>query len=92
VVQPINVFVECVIVIIDIQVLLLIIDQRGCSIMSTCSQTCRVTHLTFDDARVVMYIHNGETKVCSESQMRSMISRGASKWSGDKVSYKGSWN
>jgi hypothetical protein len=54
VVQPIKIFVECVGVIMEIQVLLLIIDQRGVSIMSTYSLTRRVTHLTLDDARVVM--------------------------------------
>src|SRR5664279_4937799 len=50
----IKIFVECVGAIMGIQVPLMVIDQRGVSIMSACSRTRRVTHLTFVDARVVM--------------------------------------
>ena len=52
--KPIKIFVEYVGVIMGIQVLLLIIDQRGVSVMYACSRICRVTHLTFGDARVVL--------------------------------------
>lgn len=37
-----------------IQVPLMVIDRRVVSIMSACSQTCRVTHLTFGNARVAL--------------------------------------
>jgi hypothetical protein len=50
VVKPIKVFVECVGIIMDIQVPLLVIDWRGVSIMSIDSQTCRATHLTLNIA------------------------------------------
>src|SRR5664279_2030458 len=50
----IKIFVECVGAIMGIQVPLMVIDRRGVSIMSACSRTRRVTHLTFVDARVVM--------------------------------------
>src|SRR5664279_124738 len=87
----IKIFVECVGAIMGIQVPLMVIDQRGVSIMSACSRTRRVTHLTFVDARVVMgYFFGDETEGCSESQMGSRTSRGAPEWSGDKISYKAS--
>ena len=50
--KSIKIFVECVGVIKDIQVPLMIIDRIGVSIMSTYSRTRRVTHLRFVDARV----------------------------------------
>ena len=41
---------------------LLIIDRRGVSIMSAYSRTRRVTHLTFNNARVEMDFNDGETE------------------------------
>ena len=52
VVQPIKIFVQCVGIIMDILVPLMVIDQRDVSIMSTCSRTRRVTPLTFRNARI----------------------------------------
>ena len=52
--KPIKIFVEYVGVITGIQVPLLIIDRRGVSVMSACSRTRRVTHLTFGNATVVL--------------------------------------
>jgi hypothetical protein len=56
--------------------------------MSACSLTRRVTHLTFDNARVVMGYSYCESEGRSESRMGSGTSQGPSEWSGDKVSYK----
>ena len=55
-VQLIKIFVECVGVIMDIQVLLMVIDRRGVSIMSAYFRTRRVAHLTLVDARVEIEI------------------------------------
>ena len=54
VVQPIKIFVECVGVIMDILVPLMVIDWRGFLIMSARSRTRRVTHLTFGTTRVAL--------------------------------------
>jgi hypothetical protein len=62
VVQSINIFVECVRVIMDFQVPLLIIDRSDISIMSAYPQTCKVIHLTFDIARIVMRYSSGPRK------------------------------
>ena len=54
VVQSIKIFVECVGVITDILLPLMVIDQRDVSIMSARSRTRRVTHLTFNNARIAL--------------------------------------
>ena len=54
VVQSIKIFVECVGVITDILVPLMVIDQRDVSIMSARSRTRRVTHLTLGNARIAL--------------------------------------
>jgi hypothetical protein len=51
-VQPIKIFIECVGIIMDIQVLLLIIHRRGALIMSANSRTRMV--ITLDVTRVEM--------------------------------------
>jgi hypothetical protein len=53
-VQPIKISIECVGIIMEIQVPLLIIDRRDVSIMSTESQTRNITHLTFNITIVAM--------------------------------------
>jgi hypothetical protein len=52
VVQPIKIFFKYVGIIMDIKVPILIIDQRCILIMSTDSQTRRITHLTLNIVRV----------------------------------------
>ena len=54
----------------DLQVLLLVIDRRGVSIMSASFANRRVTHLRFDVVEVDME-YEMETECCSESRMRS---------------------
>jgi hypothetical protein len=54
-VKPIKIFVECVGIIMYIQVPQLIIDRRGVLIMFADSRTCRVTHLILNIARVEIW-------------------------------------
>ena len=50
-----------------IQVLLLIVDRRGVSIMTADSRTRRVTHLTLNVARVELEYLCGKTEIMFRS-------------------------